>query len=46
MIIISGWSLSEINDGTQPDEFLEKPASYEDLQAALQRHLQLASTSS
>jgi PAS domain S-box-containing protein len=39
VVIVSGWSLRDLGDGVQPDDFLEKPVGYEDLRGMLQRHL-------
>ena len=37
--LVSGWSLPAIDGSVQPDEFLEKPVSYEDMLNVLQRYL-------
>ncbi|MGB7343166.1 MAG: ATP-binding protein [Pirellulaceae bacterium] len=39
VIMVSGWSLPEVQDSLSPDAFLQKPFSLKDLQQAVDRHL-------
>lgn len=43
VIMVSGWSLPEIEEGAAPDAFLEKPFSINDLRAAVSQFVNLES---
>ncbi len=43
VVIVSGWSRPIAADAVQPDAFLEKPVTYDDLVAVLKRHVHVSS---